>query len=60
MKRIALFLMVAGMLSMVACKSAPKQEATEAEQSATEQVTDSTQALETEADTTKPVVPQQQ
>lgn len=55
MKRIALFLMVAGMLSMVACKSAPKQEeATEAEP-ATEQV-DTTQVQDVEAvapDTTK-------
>ena len=60
MKKLAYFLMAAAIVSMVACKSAPKQEATEAEQPATEQVTDSTQNLETEADTTKPVVPQQQ
>ena len=57
MKRFALFLMVAGMLSMVACKSAPKQEeATEAEP-ATEQV-DTTQIEDVEtttADTTKTI-----
>ena len=56
MKRIALFLMVAGMLSMVACKSAPKQE--ETTEPATEQV-DTTQVEEVETvtpDTTKVVV----
>ncbi|MGE0077710.1 MAG: hypothetical protein AB7S48_07620 [Bacteroidales bacterium] len=54
MKRIALFLMVAGMLSMVACKSAPKkEEATEVQP--TEQQADTTQAseVETNADTTQ-------
>ena len=52
MKKITLFLMVAGMLSMVACKSAPKQEEATETQTPTEQV-DTTQSgqLETEADT---------
>ena len=54
MKKFTLFLMVVGMLSMVACKSAPKQE--EATETTTEQV-DTTQSgqLETEADTTQHV-----
>lgn len=43
MKRIALFLMAAGLISMAACKSAPKQEAT-VEPAATEAVVDSTVA----------------
>lgn len=54
MKKLAYFLMAAAIVSMVACKSAPKQEeATEAEP-ATEQV-DTTQVEEVEAapDTTK-------
>jgi uncharacterized protein YpmB len=57
MKKLSYFLMVAAMVSMFACKSAPKQEeATEAEQPATEQV-DTTQAEqgvdEVAPDTTK-------
>lgn len=55
MKKLAYFLMAAAIVSMVACKSAPKQEeATEAEP-ATEQV-DTTQVEDVEAvapDTTK-------
>ncbi len=54
MKRFALFLMVAGMLSMVACKSAPKQEEATEVETATEQV-DSVQVEETLPDTTKAV-----
>lgn len=55
MKKLSYFLMAAAMVSMFACKSAPKQEeATEAEP-ATEQV-DTTQVEDVEAvapDTTK-------
>ena len=55
MKKLAYFLMAVAIVSMVACKSAPKQEeATEAEP-ATEQV-DTTQVQDVEAvapDTTK-------
>ncbi len=57
MKKLAYFLMAAAIVSMVACKSAPKQEeATEAEP-ATEQV-DTTQIEDVEtttADTTKTI-----
>ncbi|MGD9976422.1 MAG: hypothetical protein AB7S54_00600 [Bacteroidales bacterium] len=55
MKRFALFLMVAGMLSMVACKSAPKKEEATKTEPAVEQV-DTTQTGEMEVtppDTTK-------
>lgn len=52
MKRFALFLMVAGMLSMVACTSAPKkEEATEPEAPEQQQVEkhDTTAQLQEEA-----------
>lgn len=57
MKKIALFIVAAGMLSMVACKSAPKQEAavepvaTEAEVAAPEATPADTTVVETPAET---------
>jgi len=49
MKKFVFFLMVAGMLSMVACKSAPKQEEQPAQEQ-TEQV-DTTSTVEAQTDT---------
>ena len=50
MKKIALFVIAAGMISMVACKSAPKQEeATEQTQQETAQPDTAAQAAETPA-----------
>ncbi|HQG73659.1 hypothetical protein [Tenuifilum sp.] len=50
MKKIVFYLMVAGMLSMVACKSAPKQEEQPAQEEQIEQV-DTNATVEAQPDT---------
>ncbi len=51
MKKFVFFLMVAGMLSMVACKSAPKQEEQPAQETEQVEQVDTNAAIEAQPDT---------
>jgi len=51
MKKFVFFLMVAGMLSMVACKSAPKQEEQPAQEEQQMEQVDTAATVEVQTDT---------
>ncbi len=52
MKKFLFFVMVAGMLSMVACKSAPKQEEQQQQEPVQQEQVDTTATVETAVDST--------